>query len=243
MGFDQVVQRVTAILTPFGAGATADGSDRVRRGDKYGNAFVLPAGLTPAQGAAVSGTYFRGCNPTPGTEITTHANQTAYDQNLPVAVFRNTSQTRIMVPDFLAVKAETVLGSATRLLYTVSGSLTDDVSVTGTVLTAKNCRLGDTNTAQGALLFGVPEVTDVAKVILANGMFSDVVPVIDSNFILRFGMPSESSYISGAATAAHTVRDAGAIALMPGATLGIYLYGDSGSASPTYEVFGAWYEF
>jgi len=243
MGFDQVVQRITAIVNPIGAGATPDGSDRVRRGDKYGNAFCLPAGLTPAQGGALSGNYFRGANATPGTEITTHANQTAYDQNLPIAVFRNTSSSRIMVPDFLAVKAETVLGSATRLLYTVSGSLTDDVSVSGTVLTAKNARLGDTNTAQGALHFGVPELTDVTKVILANGMFSDVVPVIDSNFVLRFGSPFEGSYISGAATAAHAVRDAGAVALMPGATLGIYLYGDSGSASPTYEVFGGWYEF
>lgn len=244
MSFDQVVQRVVVASDAIStAGVTAQGSDRVRRGDVYGNAFSILAGLTPAQGAAYSGNYFLGANATPGTEIATAANQTAYDQNVPVAVFRNSSSSRIMVPDFLALKAETVLASATRLLYTVAASETDDYTSGGTTLTAKNARIGSDNAAHGSLIFGDIALTDVAKIILSNGMFSDVVPVIDSNFILRFGMPGESSYISGAATAAHTVRNTPAIALQPGATCSIYLYGDSGSATPTYEVFGAWYEF
>lgn len=218
-------------------------TDRAARCDHYGSLFVLPGGLTPAQGAALSGNYYLGVNGTPGTEIATAANQTAYDQNVPVATFRNSSSSRIMVPDFLALKAETVLGSATRLLYTVAASETDDYTSGGTLLTAKNGLIGSDDAAHGALYFGEIALVDVAKIILSNGMFSDVVPVIDSNFILRFGMPGESSYISGAATAAHSVRNTPAIALRPGATCSIYLYGDSGSATPTYEVFGGWYEF
>lgn len=218
-------------------------TDRAQRGDHYGNAFTLPAGLTPAQGAALSGNYFLFCNAAPGTELATHANQTAYDQNLPVAVWRNSSSSRIMIPDWILLKAETVLASADELLWTLAASETDDYSSGGTVLTAKNALIGSDETAHGLTYFGDPQVTDVAKIILGTGMISDVVPVIDSNFIFRFGMPGESSYISGAATAAHTVRNLPAVALKPGATCALYIYGNAGSATPTYDVCGANYEF
>lgn len=225
------------------AGRATDGTGQLTpRMDNYGDQFVLPC-LSPAQAAALSGGYFCGTNPTPGTEIATAANQTAYDQNVPVATFRNSSTDRIMIPDVFAIKAETVLGSATRILYTIAVSATDDYTSGGTELTARSTLVGSTaNPAQGKAYFGEIALIDVAKIILINGMVSDVVPVIDSNFIFRFGMPVEASYISGAATASHTVRNVPAVALKPGATCSIYIYGDSGSATPTYEPFMAWYE-
>jgi hypothetical protein len=226
-----------------GAGRQVDGNPlRGPRGDNYGDIFTLPC-LNPAQAAAMSGGYFIGNNATPQTELATHANQTAYDQNLPVALWRNTSTERVMIPDILAIKAETVGASADELLFVLAASATDDYSSAGTELTARNALIGYTgNPAHGKFYFGDPNVTDVAKIILANGMISDVVPVIDSNFIFRFGMPAESSYISGAATASHTVRNLPAVALAPGATCSLYIFGNALSATPTFDVFASWYE-
>ena len=243
MGFDAVQIYGANKRELVSAGRATDGTGQlVPRLDNYGDQFVLPC-LSPAQASALSGGHFIGVNPTPGTEIATHANQTAYDQNLPVALWRNTSTDRVMIPDLLSIKLETVLASATRILYTLTASATDDYASAGTVLTARNTLIGSTaNPAQGLFYFGDPNVTDVAKIILANGMVGDVVPVIDSQFVFRFGMPVEASITSYTTTAQYTVRSLPAVALKPGATCALYIYGDSGSATPTYEVFSTWYE-
>jgi hypothetical protein len=211
------------------------------RVDGRGDVFTI-GGMSPLQGAALSGTYFVGCNATPGTEIAVSADQTAYDQNVPVMLFYNSSTTKSCILDYISLKLETVPASATRYLYTLAAYDGDAYSSGGTQLTSKCTLIGSSETSSVECYFGAIASVDVAKTILTTGSLIDVVPVIDSTFLFRFGAMSSSSATHGAATAQHIVRDLPPIVLGPETSLELYLYGDSQSATPTYEPTAGWIE-
>ena len=215
------------------------------RVDAYGDQFMIPT-LTPLQGAALSGSYWCAANPTPGTEIAITTSQTAYDQNVPVFLIQNTHSTRYVIPDFLSLKIEALPTSATRILATIA-TYTGTVSAInylsgGTALTSRSCLIGGSETSIAASYFGAIASTDVAKTIMWNGALVDVIPVIDSQYVFRWGHGPAGSSVMGETVAVHRVLSLPPICLGPYSSMELYLYGDSAGAAASFELGVGWME-
>jgi len=157
-------------------------------------------------------------------------------------VLVNTSNTRVAIPDVFSLKMETVPGSATRYLYTLAAYEGLDYVSGGSLLASTSTLIGGDATSQVNAYFGAITSVDVAKTHISTGALVDVVPVIDSTLVFRFGAPSEASATHGATTAQHIVRWLPAVCLGPNTSVALYLYGDSQSATPTFEPTLAWME-
>lgn len=209
--------------------------------DSYGDVFVVP-GMTPQQGAAMSGSYFVGTNPTPGTEVVTTSSQTAYDQDKPVALLHNGSSERVVIPDFLQLKIEQVPTSATRWFLALTIDTAGSAYVSGgSTITPVCTHGGRDNSTIANFYFGAITSTDVTKrIILPAYQLKASIPIINDQVLIRFGGMGAGGILY--AGAGDRVVDVPPIVLGEDCSLQVYLYGDSNAAAPTYEFCMGWME-
>lgn len=234
------------------APAKADGAYNAnRRTTPYGEQYTALL-FSTKHGLAEEGSYFMSTNPTIGTAVAGAVSATFVD-TVAFFVIQNTGAAGgpFVFPDFLRLRPTVAPASATNWLYALklepsslrtpsAGNATiTPVNTNGLSTLAPVARL---QAFTGGANLTVAAATSSARTI-ANGVISGVIPVINDELVISFGSTDPGSTMAGpTATASRRAAAAAPVAIPPGGSLTIAMWGLSNAAtgiSAEYEM-GHW---
>lgn len=232
--------------------ALSDGTANPRpRATPYGEQYTQSL-FSTKHGLAEEGSYFMSTNPTIGTTVAGAVSATFVD-TVAAFVIQNTGAAGgvFVFPDFLRLRPTVAPASATNWLYALKlepsslrtpsgGNATiTPVNTNGLSATSAVCRL---QAFTGGAFLTVAAASSSARTI-GNGVISGVIPVVNDELVISFGSMDPAASAAGpTATASRRSAAAAPIAIPPGGSLTIAMWGLSNAAtgiSAEYE-FGHW---
>lgn len=211
--------------------------------DSHGDVFTVP-GLTGPQGAALSGAYFVGANPTVGTGIATTTSITAFTAASPVAMLYNAG-TRVIVPDYFTMLFTAAPTSATAWHYAWILDPVDRLSSAGTAIVPAPTNSAVSAASDCRFTFGAIVATSASANVrrVGRGIVRSKIPVVNDEVCFKFGTEEPTPF--GATDTSVILSRAvcvPAVAVAPGHSLVLYMYGASNAGAPAWEFAAGWSE-
>jgi hypothetical protein len=224
---------------------TADGANALGRGSRYGEPWYLSA-LVGTDGAAAEGSYWRACNPTPGTALA-QAVTAGFADTTPLICIRNTDATggKTIYLDYVALLMTVIPASATAWDLAVTIDPNARAPTAGTALAGQCVNTLYAPTSICTATFGPTSVAAaVARRLVSRRRIFNAIPVVNSVLFISFGAQDwmAGQTISGT-TAVNLACPCGPLAIAPGHTGLIHLwYPSNATTGASYEAEMGWIE-
>lgn len=230
--------------------AEPDGMTKAFRGGRYGEGYVLPLGI-PNQLLADEGTYQVATTPTPGTAVVFAVNaavsETAGNY---IYIKNNDSQgngraKRIFL-DYVKLITGVIPASAASAHYFMKVDNKDRYVSGGTQITPINANI-DTGVGTVAQLY-VGAITALAPSpsarLLSRGVLRSVIPVVNDEFIFKFGASNADGELSlGGTVAQRMIIPCPPMVIGPQDNMCMQLWFPSNATTPAqFEVEMGWAE-